>query len=510
MLLWYRIEKVLGQGGFGITYLAHDTKIDQAVAIKEYLPIELAVREADDSIHPVADDRVELFTWGLTRFLDEAKTLAKFRHPNIVRVLFYTEANNTGYMVMEYEHGQSLESILRRGESFDQQRLLDIVLPLADGLQVVHDAGFIHRDIKPANIYIRENGSPVLLDFGSARQSFAGQTHTLTTLVSPGYAPFEQYNMTSGNQGPWTDIYSLGATMYRIVTGRSPCDAIARSAGLQNGPDPLQPASQAAAAGFSADTVAAIDQALAFHEKDRPQSIAQWQALLGSGAHIDRYAATVVAPPPAPTPVPANREQEKGRQGRWLLAGLAAVLVAAVLVAGVAKKRRSAASGANGGEVTQPAPEVAQDQASGHETSSPQAAGDDPHDRRPDFADQDERNAHLLRLADYDIDKMRLSQPADDNALKHLREVLEADSHNRDALERLGMIIRKYQAMAEHAIDNKQYQRALEFINRAAHIAQSDLPGARESGGRHGRFQQQVENARDRLKRAIRQQRQNK
>ena len=206
---------MLGQGGFGITYLAHDFNLDHEVAIKEYLPMELAVRERDSSVQPASDTHGERFKWGLDRFMAEAKTLASFKHPNIVRVLAVFEANGTGYMVMEYEHGDTLHEILTRRQTLEEDELLNIVLPILGGLEKVHERGFIHRDIKPANIFICEDGSPVLIDFGSARQALGAETRALTTLVSPGYAPFEQYFSQGEQQGPWTDIYGLGHALSR-------------------------------------------------------------------------------------------------------------------------------------------------------------------------------------------------------------------------------------------------------------------------------------------------------
>ena len=177
-LHWYMIKKILGQGGFGITYLAEDTNLDQLVAIKEYLPVELAVRDGDASIQPVSGEHGEQFTWGLDRFMSEAQTLAKFKHPNIVRVLAVFPENNTAYMVMEFEHGRDLHEILKEKKTLEEEELNKILLPILDGLEAVHAANFIHRDIKPANIYVREDSSPVLLDFGSARQSLSEQTRT--------------------------------------------------------------------------------------------------------------------------------------------------------------------------------------------------------------------------------------------------------------------------------------------------------------------------------------------
>ncbi len=171
-LHWYKIKNVLGQGGFGITYLAEDTNLNQSVAIKEFLPIEMAVRDQSFSVHPVSSEYGDQFKWGLDRFMSEAQTLAKFKHPNIVRVLTVFPENNTAYMVMEYEHGKAMDELLKNKSTLSEEKLKVIILPILDGLKQVHAAGFIHRDIKPANIFIRDDGSPVLLDFGSARQSF--------------------------------------------------------------------------------------------------------------------------------------------------------------------------------------------------------------------------------------------------------------------------------------------------------------------------------------------------
>ena len=281
-LHWYLVDKVLGQGGFGITYLAHDPNLDQYVAVKEYLPMELAVRDGDNSVYPASEANGERYQWGLERFISEARTLAKFKHPAIVRVLSVFEENNTAYMVMEYERGESFQQVIDQRKDFTEQELLRIIGPLLDGLELIHNNGFIHRDIKPANIYIRRDGSPVLLDFGSARQALGEQTKSLTSIVSPGYAPFEQYYSKSDRQGPWTDIYSLAATMYRAVTGLMPMDAIDRSeAILKAEKDAFISAETLGAGKFSAQFLRAIDAGLQFSEKKRPQTVDEWRQQLG-------------------------------------------------------------------------------------------------------------------------------------------------------------------------------------------------------------------------------------
>jgi len=227
MLLEYRLESVLGAGGFGTTYLGWDTHLEKHVAIKEYLPSDLAVRALDSSVVPVNTESEFNYKWGLDRFIQEARTLARFSHPNIVRVNRFFEANGTSYMVMDYEAGESLHQYLKRVPVPDETALKKIMMPILDGLEAIHQAGFLHRDIKPSNVFLRENGAPLLIDFGSARMSTGHISKNLRSIVSPGYAPLEQY-MREGHQGPWSDIYALSGVLYRAVTGGHPPDAVKR------------------------------------------------------------------------------------------------------------------------------------------------------------------------------------------------------------------------------------------------------------------------------------------
>lgn len=281
-LHWFKIESILGVGGFGITYLARDGNLKRSVAIKEFLPSDLSVRREDSTVEPVSENESETFRWGLDRFLSEARTLARFQHPNIVGVHSVFEANNTAYMVMEYEQGRSLGAVLREPDNCREEKLRELLMPLLDGLERVHEAGFVHRDIKPNNLFVRDDGSPVVLDFGSARQALGVETRTLTSLVSPGYAPFEQYNATrdGDKQGPWTDIYALAATLYRAVTGKGPVDALTRAGAILKGhKDVLVPASMAGEGRYSPSFLRAIDRALAFQPEARPQTIAEWRVM---------------------------------------------------------------------------------------------------------------------------------------------------------------------------------------------------------------------------------------
>lgn len=261
----YRFDRLLGVGGFGLTYLATDQNLNLPVAIKEYLPSDIATRDEDSSIRPSSEENKPTFEWGLTRFLEEARTLAAFHHPNIVRVMRFFQANATAYMVMEYVQGAPLSDWIKPRRPLPQSAIENIILPLVEGLGVIHKHGYLHRDVKPGNIYIRTDGSPVLLDFGAARSTQGGGE--LTAIVSPGYAPVEQYSESSA-QGPWSDLYAIGGVMYWLVTGQKPVDATAR---IRN--DPLPAAvSIGDKSHYQADFLAAIDWALNPDERLRPQS----------------------------------------------------------------------------------------------------------------------------------------------------------------------------------------------------------------------------------------------
>jgi serine/threonine protein kinase/HAMP domain-containing protein len=272
----YRIDRVLGQGGFGIAYAATDVNLAARVVIKEYLPEDFAFRALDNTVQARDDMDQEFYQSGLDSFLVEARTLATFRHRHIVRVARFFEANKTAYMVLEYERGESLKSWRRkRGDNIDEKHIVALLAPLLDGLDVVHKSGYLHRDIKPDNIYVRdEDGSLVLLDFGAARQT-AIEKSEIGMVVTPGYGPIEQY-AGGGRQGPWTDIYSLGATLFWLITGRKPLEAPARL----GEPDPLPSAESLGKDRFSPQFLRAIDWALKMHPADRPQSVAEFRSAL--------------------------------------------------------------------------------------------------------------------------------------------------------------------------------------------------------------------------------------
>ena len=356
MLLEYRLESVLGAGGFGMTYLGWDTHLEKHVAIKEYLPTDLAVRALDGSIVPITTEFKYNYQWGLERFILEARTLAKFSHPHIVRVNRYFETNGTGYMVMDYEKGESLNQMLKRGQLPDEAKLKGILMPLLDGLQAVHAAGFLHRDIKPSNIFVRESGSPVLIDFGASRQAVGGATKSLTSVLTPGYAPLEQYT-GDGNQGPWSDIYAMAGVLYRALSQDNPPDAVSRMKA-----DTVAGKLAMLRGRVSEPFLRAVEWALMLDEKQRPQSVDEWRrALQGAttapvtsrpGAQSAPTVRPGVAVAPAATAAPAQsmprteprrvtRPPQEPKSG-WRWVGIGALALVVVFAASAWNKQRQA------------------------------------------------------------------------------------------------------------------------------------------------------------------------
>ncbi len=317
----YCILSILGEGNFGITYLAQDTKQNYQVALKEFFPDELAEREENYNIQPYSPQDEKNFAWGLGRFLQEGHALATFHHPNIVRVLHYFETHNTAYLVMEYEQGQSLANILKIGGTLTEAEIMAILPPLLEGLQAVHEAGFLHQDIKPGNIYLRDkNHTPVLLDFGAARYALGHLRRDVMAIVTPGYAPFEQ-SQIKGPQGPWTDIYALGAVLYRTIAGKTPVEVLERIDAIKRRkePDPLVPAIKIAGKHVSEHLLQGIDWALQIAEEDRPQTVQQWaKALLPKKSYksLNLYK---VYPYPAPT--------TGGFFNQWVFAGMIVAMI---------------------------------------------------------------------------------------------------------------------------------------------------------------------------------------
>ena len=319
----FEIERELGAGGFGVTYLARDVRLGRRVAVKEYLPRDWGTRRRDGTVGPRSQSDAENYAWGLARFLEEAQVLARFDHPNVVRVHRVFEARRTAYLVTEYVEGRngrawSLADELKAAGTLPEARVRALLEALTSGLEPVHAVDLVHRDIKPANVMLRADGSPVLIDFGAARQLMGRHSRSVTSVLTPGYAPIEQYS-TKGRQGPWTDIYALSAVAYAALSGRVPEDATERVP-----EDVLAPLSEAAAQPVSAGLASAVTAALAVYPEDRPQNLAAWlrpwkeaaivgvpvvrEPSRGAGNEADAVATDVGAPY-----VQSPREETAGR-----------------------------------------------------------------------------------------------------------------------------------------------------------------------------------------------------
>ena len=274
----YRIENIIGAGGFGVTYLAMEPVQETYVAIKEYFPKRFASRKGGNTVIPnnsIEDQRI--FKWGLKRFLDEAKVLARLDHPNIVKVQRYFELHGTAYLVMEYCDGKSLDNFVEDGALVSPRRVFQIYESLINALEHVHQQGIIHGDLKPSNILVRPDGTPVLLDFGSARQEML---RMVVGQVTDGYSPPEFYG-TLDKIGPWSDIYGLAATFYRLITGIKVPAATDRAKS-----DSYTPVSTLIADGYSIKFLKLIDDSLKLATSDRPQSIASLKHLLPDSSNF--------------------------------------------------------------------------------------------------------------------------------------------------------------------------------------------------------------------------------
>jgi TPR repeat protein/serine/threonine protein kinase len=321
----FEIEGVLGHGGFGITYRARDTLLDEVVAIKEFLPNELAVRLSDTTVRAKSTGDQKDFETGLKSFLQEARTIARFRHNNIVHVRRFFEAHGTGYIVEDYEGGQTLSQRLRTGP-LDENELYKILIGVLDGLEVVHDQATLHRDLKPDNIILRKNGEPVLIDFGAARDFLGRHSRSITAIAAGGYTPPEQWGV-GGQQGPWSDLYALGAVAYRCVTGSTPLVSLQR---LRN--DPLVPATKAADGKYNAELLRLIDWMLDIDEAKRPASVAAVRKALQENTFPQQK----LEKETSQSRKPESYSSAATRPARWRMAVVAPVLVIASLAAAVA------------------------------------------------------------------------------------------------------------------------------------------------------------------------------
>ncbi len=278
----YEIISVLGAGGFGITYLAKHLNLDTRYAVKEYYPRSWSDRDSNGFVSAKSSHDESQFEWGLRRFLEEAQRIAKFSHHNIVRVDRYFPANGTAYMVLSYEEGMTLKEWQEGLREPPTQAELDMIVePLLSALETLHANGVFHRDLSPDNIFLRRDGSPVLLDFGASREEIGRQSQLITAIIKPGYSPLEQYDTRATRQGAWSDIYAFGAVLYRAITGFSPPEAPSRFT-----EDEYEPLETVAKGTYRPTFMRAIDWAMRLLPEARPKTIDEWRGSLLQDAEV--------------------------------------------------------------------------------------------------------------------------------------------------------------------------------------------------------------------------------
>ena len=382
----FEITGVIGEGGFGNVYLAFDHSLQRTVAIKEYMPVSLASRGIDNSVLVQTKRHRETFETGMNSFINEARLLAQFEHPALIKVYRFWEQNRTAYMAMRYYEGQTLKAIVsKHPERVTEAWLKPILKPLLEALETLYKLQVLHRDISPDNIMIQNTGEAVLLDFGAARQVLGDMTQALTVILKPGFAPVEQYAEDSDmKQGPWTDIYALCAVMYLAITKQSPPTSVTRLL-----KDPIEQLQSKPRPGFSKEFLAAIDKGMAVKPQERPQTIAEFSRLLGidkstpvanlpgtkgssssaAGQSAQRKPGEQRDPQKAKSasakPVPPAKVQKKNvsSKGSWALVAAGVVLAAAYIIYQVSHRthelRVDADSAANDGAAA-PAQQAAQ------------------------------------------------------------------------------------------------------------------------------------------------------
>ena len=308
----FEITRLIGQGGFGVVYEAWDHTLERVVAIKEYMPSSLANRQSDGSVVPSSDRHRETFDMGMRSFINEARLLAQFDHPCLLKVYRFWQERGTTYMVMPCYKGDTLKEALARKEGIGQEWLLGIVDGVTQALAVMHRANCYHRDIAPDNIMLLESsGLPVVLDFGAARRVITDMTQAITVILKPGYAPIEQYAETPDmSQGAWTDIYALSAVMHVVISGRSPPPSVART--LNDRYVPLAGDAELQKR-FGNHILAAVDSGLAVRPEARPQSMAEFRTALhlpNVNEAVELRPAPAVSEKPPEMAVPPSADPE--------------------------------------------------------------------------------------------------------------------------------------------------------------------------------------------------------
>ena len=482
----YRLDSVLGSGGFGITYRAYDAHLDTFVAIKEYLPAEFAARTEASTVVPKSNTDAQDYHWGLTRFLDEARTLARFNHPHLNRVLRYFEGNGTAYMVLEYVQGETLADKLSRERQLPEESLQRLLEEVLSGLEVMHEAGYVHRDIKPGNLMLREeDGSAVVLDFGAARQAVGQRSKAITSILTPGYAPIEQYDSKADDVGPWSDIYALGMVAYRCISGISDGelpDAVTRSRIQRKRQVALTSATEAGKGRYSARLLEAIDWAINVDEEERPQSVDAWrQALAGDG----RRQGPIKSARKTTSKPTGGKPTERSSGPSWSSVALTLVLAALLGASGWwAWQAYPDLFGQRGAETpapTEPAVPAKAPAATPQETETQQTEAaaasaeqtpgeivedEQPVPKEPALSPEEAELARLLTAAEADVKARRLTSPAGNNAWEKYQHVLRLSPAHPEAMAGMERVIESYMELFGASVEQEEFEQAESYLER--------------------------------------------
>ena len=479
----YRLDAVLGAGGFGITYRAYDANLDKFVAIKEYLPVEFATRTEASTVVPHSNADAQDYHWGLTRFLDEARTLARFDHPHLNRVHRFFESNGTAYMVLEYVEGETLADRLTRERQLPEESLRRLLEEVLSGLEVMHEAGYVHRDIKPGNLMLREeDGSAVVLDFGAARQAVGQRSKAITSILTPGYAPVEQYDGKVDRVGAWTDIYALGMVAYRCVSGTGDSelpDAVARMLAHTRGEAVLLPAVETGKGRYSPKLLEAIDWAMEVDEGDRPQRVDAWREALAGGGRRKGLAKSV-----RKTATKTTRGKTTERAGTSRSTRALTLVIIAMLGAGawwawqhypdwfgqaptdtpLAPERTAQTDEvAVSPDTTQTGEMIA----GTNDTLAPdKAEAEQPISKEPALSPQEAEVARLLAAAEADLKARRLTSPAGNNAWEKYQQVLSLSPSHPDAMAGMERVIDSYMELFSAALGQEEFDKASGYLMR--------------------------------------------
>ena len=498
----YRLDSVLGAGGFGITYRAYDANLDKFVAIKEYLPSEFATRAETYTVVPQSSTDAQDYHWGLNRFLDEARTLARFDHPHLNKVHRFFESNGTAYMVLEYVEGETLADRLTRERQLPEQALQRLLEEVLSGLAVMHDAGYVHRDIKPGNLMLREeDGSTVVLDFGAARQAVGQRSKAITSILTPGYAPIEQYDSQADDVGPWSDIYALGMVAYRCISGIGDSelpDAVTRGRTQRKGGVDLIPATETGKGKYNSKLLEAIDWAMEVDEEDRPQAVDAWRQALAGGSRRKSPAKPVRRTATKPAEAATTRRTRMNWSGIAMTIVILALVGVSVWMASqlypewfkrgsgdtpsVAQQEIPADMPRETSQETEPA--EAKDVLVGMEETplsegasqtppaitaaeSAESAAEEPAAGLAKAAPAEEDEVRrLLSAAEADLKARRLTSPAGNNAWDRYQRVLEIDPTNPEAVQGMDRVIESYMDLFGIAVGQEDFEQADSYLGR--------------------------------------------